>query len=362
MYESYFGLNASPFQLNPDPKFLFESKGHRRAHAYLQYGVYQAEGFIVITGEVGAGKTTLARALLGEVDPEKVVAAQLVSTQLDADEILRSVAIAFGLPADSTNKAQLLGEIEAFLVGLVPQGKRALLIVDEAQNLTAQAMEELRMLSNFQLEQRSLLQSFLIGQPELRELMRAASMRQLRQRITASYHLGPMEEAETRAYIEHRLTHVGWKGDPAFDEQAFVMIHKATNGIPRRINALCNRLLLGTYLAEAHRIGPDQAAEAIEELRSELGPDSMLEPASAAVAAPAAVASNRSSEGVRPFMVSSINARLDRLQTGIEALLELVRALGRTEERKSAGRMGAQTHNQVPGRATVIGRDTSARR
>jgi putative secretion ATPase (PEP-CTERM system associated) len=362
MYESYFGLNASPFQLNPDPKFLFESKGHRRAHAYLQYGVYQAEGFIVITGEIGAGKTTLARALLGEVDSEKVVAAQIVSTQLDADDILRSVAIAFGLRADSAGKAQLLGEIEAFLVGLVPQGKRALLIVDEAQNLTAQAMEELRMLSNFQLEQRSLLQSFLIGQPELRELMRAPSMRQLRQRITASYHLGPMEEAETRAYIEHRLTHVGWKGDPSFEDQSFAMIHKATNGIPRRINSLCNRLLLGVYLAEEHRIGLDQTAEAIEELRSELGPDSLLDSPSAVIASPATVAGNRSSDGVRPFMVSSINARLDRLQAGIETLLELVRALGRTDERKNIGRMGAQAHNQGPGRAAVIGRDTSVRR
>lgn len=334
MYESYFGLSASPFQLNPDPSFLFESKGHRRAHAFLQYGVYQSEGFIVVTGEVGAGKTTLVRALLRELDPEKVIAAQLVSTQLEADDLLRSVAIAFGVPAKASGKAELLGEIEGFLMSLVPRGQRALLVVDEAQNLSAQAMEELRMLSNFQLGQRALLQSFLVGQPELRELMRAPSQQQLRQRIIASYHLGPLEEPETRAYVEHRLHHVGWNNDPEIDEQAFAPLHRATGGVPRRINSLCNRLMLGAYLAEKHRIGPEDVEAAIAELREELGSDALPPEISIADLPHPGAAEARGGDVVRPFMVSSIIARLDRLERNVATLLDLVRALPGAEGAK----------------------------
>src|SRR4051812_39503705 len=182
MFESYFRLSAPPFQLSPDPAFFYRSRGHKRAHSYLQYGLFQSEGFIVLTGEVGAGKTTLIRNLLNELDPNKVVAVQLVSTQLDADSLLRAVATAFGLVVREQNKARVLAELEAFLVSLLPKNKRALLIVDEAQNLAPEAVEELRMLSNFQLQNRALLQSFLVGQPELRQLMRGVEMRQLRQR------------------------------------------------------------------------------------------------------------------------------------------------------------------------------------
>lgn len=250
MYESFYGLTGKPFQLNPDPSFFFGSKGHSSAYSYLKYGVFQSEGFIVVTGEIGAGKTTLVRTLLEELDPRKVVAVQLVSTQLEADDLLRSVATAFGLPVRGTDKAQLLATIEAFLTSLVTEHKRALLVVDEAQNLSPRAMEELRMLSNFQLGDRALLQSFLVGQPELRELLRGPSMQQLRQRVIASYHLGPMDEDETRGYIEHRLHRVGWKDDPSFDPAVFPSIYRATGGIPRKINLLCNRLLLASYLAD----------------------------------------------------------------------------------------------------------------
>ena len=159
MYETFFGLSGKPFQLNPDPAFFFGSRGHKRAFAYLQYGVHQSEGFIIITGEVGAGKTTLVRSLLEQIDPNQLVAAQLVTTQLDAEDLLRSVAIAFGLPTKALDKAHLLAELEAFLLSLVPQGKRALLIVDEAQNLTGRSIEELRMLSNFQLGSQGLLKN-----------------------------------------------------------------------------------------------------------------------------------------------------------------------------------------------------------
>lgn len=278
MYESFYGLSGKPFQLNPDPAFYYASRGHKRAFAYLQYGLFQGEGFIVITGDVGAGKTTLLRGLLEQLDSSKVVAAQLVSTHLDADDMLKAVAAAFGLPIKSADKAALLVQLESYFVSLATKRKRALLIVDEAQNLTPRAVEELRMLSNFQLDNHALLQSFLIGQPELRETMRSPHMQQLRQRVLASYHLGPLDADETRAYIEHRLTRVGWVGDPSFDDEAFGEIHRASKGIPRRINTLSNRLLMSGYLSERHRVEGGDVLTVAEEIKDELGVE--LSPAS----------------------------------------------------------------------------------
>jgi len=270
MYETYYGLAGKPFQLNPDPAFYFASRGHKRAFAYLQYGLHQSEGFIIITGEIGAGKTTLIRNLLEQVDPAQLVAAQLVSTQLDADDLLRSVATAFGVPATAVDKARLLAELEAFLVSLVLQRKRALLIVDEAQNLSPRAVEELRMLSNFQLGNQGLLQSFLVGQPELRTLMQGPQMQQLRQRVIASYHLGPMDKAETRAYVEHRLRHVGWRDHPRFEPGAFDTIYAFSAGIPRQINTLCNRLLLAACLSEMQTIDAAHVQSIVDEITIEL--------------------------------------------------------------------------------------------
>jgi general secretion pathway protein A len=271
MFEPFYGFSAQPFQLSPDPEFFYGSRGHKRAHAYLQYGLHQGEGFIVLTGEVGAGKTTLICSLLKELDATKLVAAQLVSTQLDADNVLRAVAMAFGLPAKQQDKARLLAELEAYFLSLVARNQRALLIIDEAQNLPPQAVEELRMLSNFQVGNRTLLQSFLIGQPQLRELMRSTSMQQLRQRVIAAYHLGPLDQDETRAYIEHRLKHVGWKSDPQFEDAVFPLVHAHTGGIPRRINTLCSRALLAGFLSEKHAITPADVSHVIAELSEELG-------------------------------------------------------------------------------------------
>ena len=271
MFEPFYKLSGQPFQLSPDPAFFYASRGHKRAHAYLQYGLYQGEGFITLTGEVGAGKTTLIRSLLQQLDSSKVVAAQLVSTQLDADNLLRAVATAFGVAVTEHDKARLIAQLEAFMLSLVARGRRALLIVDEAQNLAPPAVEELRMLSNFQLGNRALLQSFLVGQPELRRLMRSPQMQQLRQRVIAAYHLNPLDGDETRAYIEHRLKHVGWKGDPAFDDSTFALIHAFTGGIPRRINTLCTRALLAGFLSDKHRIGAEEVQHVIGEFKEELG-------------------------------------------------------------------------------------------
>ena len=269
VYEAFYGLTGKPFQLNPDPSFYFGSRQHRRAMAYLEYGLHQNEGFIVVTGEVGAGKTTIVRSLLAKLDPSKVVAAQLVSTQLDAEDTLRLVAAAFGLRTKDVAKSDLLLALEAFLVQVTTQGKRALLIVDEAQNLTPRAVEELRMLSNFQLETHALLQSFLVGQPEFRRTMQSPHMLQLRQRVIAACHIGPLDAEETRGYIEHRLRHVGWKDKPQFQPEVFPAVHQATGGIPRRINALCDRLLLSGFIGSKSVFGAGDVGEVAREIREE---------------------------------------------------------------------------------------------
>lgn len=269
MYESFYGLTSKPFQLNPDPSFYFGSKQHRRATAYLEYGLHQNEGFIVVTGEIGAGKTTIVRGLLGKLDSSKVVAAQLVSTQLDAEDTLRMVAAAFGVNTRTLGKSEVLLALEAFLVDVTRQGKRCLLIVDEAQNLTAHAVEELRMLSNFQFETQALLQSFLIGQPEFRGIMQSPHMQQLRQRVIAACHIGPMDQDETRAYIEHRLKCAGFSGEPLFDAEAYEAVFKASGGVPRRINSLCDRILLSGFLGGKSAFKLDDVEEVARELNEE---------------------------------------------------------------------------------------------
>ncbi len=271
MYETQFGLSAPPFQLSPDPAFYFDSKGHSHALAYLKFGAYQGEGFIVVTGDIGAGKTTLVRTLLGDLNPEQVVAAQVVSTQLESGDLLRSIATAFGIPNAASTKSQLISTLEAFLLQVAASGRRALLVIDEAQNLAPEAIEEMRMLSNFQLENQALLQSFLVGQPELRRLLESKSMEQFRQRVIASCHLGPMDHVETRAYVEHRLHHVGWQDRPHFDEAAFEAIHRWTGGIPRRINLLCNRLLLAAYLGGEETVSQATVDNVASELHGEVG-------------------------------------------------------------------------------------------
>ena len=283
MYEAHFGLSGPPFQLNPDPAFYYDSRGHSHALAYLKYGAHQGEGFIVVTGEIGAGKTTVVRTLLEGLDSSKVVAAQIVSSQLAAGELLRAILIAFGVPVTHDSKAHLISTIEAFLTSLAAEGRRALLIIDEAQNLHREAIEELRMLSNFQLGNHALLQSFLVGQPELRTLLKSKAMEQLRQRISASCHLSPLDCIDTRKYIEHRLARVDWKGTPHFTIAAYERIHYWTGGVPRRINRLCNRLLLSAYLQNLIEISEGLVVETATELRSEIGElsDMMpLEPAS----------------------------------------------------------------------------------
>lgn len=269
MYEAFYGLSSKPFQLSPDPNFYFGSKQHRRAKAYLDYGVLRNDGFIVITGEIGAGKTTLLRGLLDSLNRSNVIIGNLVTTQLDAEDTLRMVGASFGVRVKDLPKSELLMTLEAFFVNQTSQGKRCLLIVDEAQNLTPRAVEELRMLSNFQFSNQSLLQTFLVGQPEFRGILQRPEMEQFRQRVAATCHIGPLDEEETKAYIEHRLKCAGSTGKPTFDIEAFPAIYRASQGIPRRINSLCDRLLLSGFMSgKTHLVAAD-VAEVLRDIAQE---------------------------------------------------------------------------------------------
>ena len=253
--------------------------------------------------------------------------------------MLRAVGAAFGIPVKSVDKAMLLASLEAFLCQLAVGKKRALLIVDEAQNLTPRAVEELRMLSNFQLGDQALLQSFLVGQPELRSMMQGEQMQQLRQRVIASYHLGPLDKEETRGYIEHRLKHVDWKDDPHFDPACFDLIHTLTGGIPRRINTLCNRLLLAAFLAERHVLETADVQAIAHEIRDELGPDAALSTMSIVDGdtPPSSPLMARLEAGRLHSHFDNVEARIDRLEKTVAAAVDLLHRLLHPEKAAKPG-------------------------
>ncbi|WP_299328075.1 XrtA/PEP-CTERM system-associated ATPase [Parasphingopyxis sp.] len=281
MYSEHYGLTGNPFQLTPDPRFWFESETHKKAMAYLGYGLAQGEGFIVITGDIGAGKTTLVGHLMASIDTSRLTAVQVVSTQVEGDDMLRLVAQQLGLNAHGFEKAELLDQIERFLHGQAREGKRTLLIVDEAQNLSVSALEELRMLSNFQSAGRALLQIFLLGQPEFRDRVRKApNLEQLRQRVIATHHLDPMHESEIEPYIVHRLAIAGWEGNPQFTPDAHAALYAATDGVPRRLNTLMARIMLFGAVEDLEVID----ASAVNAVLADLAEDQALQTQDAPVA------------------------------------------------------------------------------
>jgi type II secretory pathway predicted ATPase ExeA len=267
MQLDHYGFHEPPFQMTPDARLFFASSVHRRAYAHLMYGLAQKEGFIVVTGEVGAGKTTLVERLCSELDPTGFVVARIATTQVSGDDVLRLVADAFGVASEGTKAALLLGIAQALRDG----SRRHLLIVDEAQALPLPALEELRMISNVTGTGHAPLQTILLGQPELRRIMAGPDLTQLRQRVLASYHLGALSCEETHAYVEHRMRAVGWDGHPAWEAEALDMVHLHSGGIPRRINRLCSRVLLGGALEEAEVLTAQLVEATALELEEDLG-------------------------------------------------------------------------------------------
>ena len=278
MYSEHYGLTGNPFQLTPDPRFWFESETHKKAMAYLGYGLAQGEGFIVITGDIGAGKTTLVGHLMASIDTSRLTAVQIVSTQVEGDDMLRLVSQQLGLDVHGLQKAELLDQVERFLHSQARDGKRTLLIVDEAQNLSISALEELRMLSNFQSAGRALLQIFLLGQPEFRDrVKKAPNLEQLRQRVIATHHLDAMQPDEVEPYIAHRLSIAGWQGTPQFTADAYAALYQATDGVPRRLNTLMGRVLLfgaveDLKIIDASKVNAVLADLAGDEVETEVRP------------------------------------------------------------------------------------------
>ena len=271
MYEAHFNLTGKPFQLNPDPRFFYRSQGHKRALSYMRYGLQQEQGFIVVTGDVGTGKTMLVNNLFREIEGQGVVAVKIVSSNVKDLDLLRLIAAEFDIPFERASKASLLRELEARFTACREEGKRVLLVVDEAQNLPRSALEELRMLSNFDHNGVPLVQSFLLGQREFRGILRAPGLEQLRQRVIAAYHLKPLSAAEIKAYIEYRMRKVGWTDNPVIEEPVFQRIYEFTGGVPRRINTLFDRTLLNCYLDDSHVIGPTMLDAVCLEILAEQG-------------------------------------------------------------------------------------------
>lgn len=345
MFDDFYGLSARPFQLMPDPSFYFESGTHRKALSYLGYGLAQSEGFIVITGEVGAGKSTLVAHLMKKIDPERLTVGQVVTSNLDGDELVHVVAQSFRLEVEGHDKAAALGSIESFLHGEARAGRRCLLVVDEAQNLSVEALEELRMLSNFQLGAHPLLQTLLLGQPEFRQVLAEhASLEQLRQRVIAAHHLEPMEQSELKAYTEHRLQCAGWNGNPAFDERVFAGLYEATGGIPRKVNQVMTRLLLLGAVEQRTRIDSAMLSAVLKEMVGdntfpEAAPKPMPKLEAAPPPGPIKHAAIETQPAVRRVDLEAMLAERDGL---IAELQQAIAELERRHEAQGPGRAADQ--------------------
>ena len=339
MYDQFYGFSGRPFQLTPDPQFYFESGSHKKAMSYLGYGLNQGEGFIVITGEVGAGKSTLVAHLMERVDPDALTVGQVVTSALDGEELIHVVAQSFGLIVEGHDKAGALGAIEKFLQDEARAGRRCLLVVDECQNLDFTALEELRMLSNFQLGSHPLLQSLLLGQPEFRRtLAHHPDLDQLRQRIIASHHLEALDADEVEDYIRHRLAHVGWSGRPELGEGLLPALYEATDGIPRRVNQVMNRLLLLGAIEEQEELSIAMLEAVVEEMGADQIRGADKKPGKLHIETEAAApASEASIDSVPASEVAALLAQRDERTAELEAAISELQAAGAPAQGDASG-------------------------
>ncbi|MGI5310742.1 ExeA family protein [Rheinheimera sp. WS51] len=320
MYEKYYGLKERPFQLTPNNNWFYASKLHKRALAYLQYGLSQGEGFIVITGDVGTGKTTIANQLLSQLNQDEIVAKQIVTSKLEPDDLIRMIASSFNLVITDHSKASYLDAIYAYLKRLHSQQRRALLLVDEAQNLPLASIEELRMLSNFQIDGRPLIQSFLLGQNEMNAIIQNPNMEQFRQRIIASSNLSAFCHEDTVAYILYRLKNAG-STETIISDDCYPLIQQHSRGIPRKINAVMDRILLYGYLEECPTIEPEQVQIVLNEINQEVANQQpSLAPTSPAVIPPQ-----------RTHSSSELSTALDQ---AIQQKLDIAKELDKLIKRK----------------------------
>jgi general secretion pathway protein A len=269
VYLDYYGLTEAPFDITPNPRFLFYSTKHREAFNHLLYGIRERKGFVQLTGEVGAGKTTLCRAMLEELDGQYATAL-ILNPILDPDQLMKAIAMEFGLEVKGLDRLETVAAINEFLLKLVEEGRSAVLIIDEAQDLTDELLEQVRLLSNLETDSRKLLQIVLMGQPELRDRLENPRLRQLRQRITVRYHLNSLSRFEVNQYIQHRLEVSGAKGAPYFTQPGLWRVFNYSRGIPRLVNAICDKALLSGYVHQSERISYRIVARAIRELEGNI--------------------------------------------------------------------------------------------
>jgi len=265
MYLDYYSLREPPFNITPDPRFLFFSGKHQEAFNHLLFGVHQRKGFIALTGEVGAGKTTVCRKLLEELGP-RYKTALILNPCLDTDLLLRAICTELDVQAYGHDRLSYLQALNHFVLEQANAGHDVVLIIDEAQDLSNELLEQVRLLSNLETDDQKLIQIILMGQPELRDKLQQPELRQLRQRITVRYHLGPLDIAETAHYIHHRLTLAGANGRPRFDAGAVKQVYKYSGGVPRLINAVCDKALLAGFVTQTDLISKKLIRLAIEEL------------------------------------------------------------------------------------------------
>ena len=265
MYLEHYGLKEPPFAITPNPRFLFYSGKHREAYNHLLYGIRERKGFVQLTGEVGAGKTTLCRAMLDALDGQ-FATALILNPVMSPDEMMKAIAIDFGLAVEGMDRLETVAVINEFLLWQASQGRDAVLIIDEGQNLTDGLLEQVRLLSNLETDDRKLLQIVLMGQPELRDRLNAHNLRQLRQRITVRYHLSALTREEIADYIRHRIHVSGGNGRPKFSQPAIWRIHRYSQGVPRLINAVCDKALLAGYVNQSDKIDYGMIGRAIREL------------------------------------------------------------------------------------------------